>query len=75
MRLRDEVLDMEDFNESVALNQFTLDEFRLDLSNFITANQHLLHDAPLGLCAVVPVPKTAVALANKAQAVIQSGII
>ncbi|MDD5479143.1 helicase-related protein [Rhodoferax sp.] len=75
MRLRDEVLDLEDFNESVALNQFTLDDFRLDLSNFITANQRLLHDAPLGLYAVVPVPKTAVELINKAQAAIQSGVI
>ena len=28
MRLKDEVLDLEDFNESVALNAFTLDDFR-----------------------------------------------
>ena len=75
MRLRDEVLDLEDFNESVALNQFTLDDFRLDLSNFIAANQRLLSDAPLGLYAVVPVPKMAVAQSQKAQDAIQSGVI
>ncbi|NCP81145.1 MAG: DEAD/DEAH box helicase family protein, partial [Rhodoferax sp.] len=30
LRLRDEVLDLEDFNESVVFNQFTLDDFRQD---------------------------------------------
>lgn len=72
MRLRDEVLDLEDFDESVALNAFTLDDFRLDLSNFITANRSLLDDAPLGLYGVVPVP---VAHVNKALDAIKSGVI
>jgi superfamily II DNA/RNA helicase len=39
MRLKDEVLDLEDFNESVALNEFTLDDFRMDLSNYVEANR------------------------------------
>lgn len=54
MRLKDEVLDLEDFNESVALNEFTLDDFRMDLSNYVEANRAKLHDAPLGLYGVVP---------------------
>ncbi|MDP2719621.1 MAG: helicase-related protein, partial [Dehalococcoidia bacterium] len=54
LRLQDEVLDMEDFNESVALNEFTLDDFRIDLMNYIESNRKLLEDAPLGLYAVVP---------------------
>ncbi len=54
MRLKDEVLDLEDFNESVALNEFTLDDFRMDLSRYIEANRQKLVDAPLGLYAVVP---------------------
>lgn len=37
MRLKDEVLDLEDFNESVALNEFSLDDFRMDLSNYVEA--------------------------------------
>lgn len=53
MRLKDEVLDLEDFNESVALNAFSLDDFRMDLSNYIEANRIKLQDAPLGLYAVV----------------------
>ena len=54
LRLREEVLDLEDFNESVALNEFTLDDFRIELSNYIAANRKLLEDAPLGLYGVVP---------------------
>lgn len=54
LRLKDEVLDLEDFNESVALNEFTLDDFRAELRGFIDANRERLQDAPLGLYAVVP---------------------
>ena len=54
LRLKDEVLDLEDFSESVALNEFTLDDFRMELAKFIESNRRLLEDAPLGLYAVVP---------------------
>jgi hypothetical protein len=54
LRLREEVLDLEDFSESVALNEFTLDDFRIELTKYIEANRQLLQDAPLGLYAVVP---------------------
>ena len=54
LRLKDEVLDLEDFNESVALNEFTLDDFRIDLMNYIENNRKTLEDAPFGLYAVVP---------------------
>jgi SNF2 family DNA or RNA helicase len=54
LRLKDEVLDLEDFSESVALSEFTLDDFRIELSNYIESNRKLLQNAPLGLYAVVP---------------------
>ncbi len=54
LRLKDEVLDIEDFDESVALNEFTLDDFRIDLMNYIESNRKMLEDTPLGLYAVVP---------------------
>ena len=54
MRLKDEVLDLEDFNESVALNEFTLEDFRMDLSNYLQANHTKLEEAPYGLYGVVP---------------------
>ncbi len=53
-RLREEVLDLEDFSESVALTDFTLDDFRAELTRYIEANRQALYDAPLGLFAVVP---------------------
>ncbi len=54
LRLKDEVLDLEDFNETVALNDFTLDDFRMELLKYIESNRQVLADAPLGLYAVVP---------------------
>ena len=55
-RLKDEVLDLEDMSESVSLTDFTLDDFRQDLTNFLQTHQQSLEDAPLGLYAVVPAP-------------------
>ncbi len=54
LRLKDEVLDLEELNESVALNEFTLDDFRIDLMNYIESKRENLQDAPFGLYAVVP---------------------
>ena len=67
MRLKDEVLDLEDFNESVALNEFSLDDFRMDLSNYVEANRTKLQDAPFGLYGVVP--------ATTEQASVKPGVI
>ena len=54
MRLKDEVLDLEDFNESVSINEFTLDDFRMELATYIEANKAKLEEAPFGLYAVAP---------------------
>lgn len=54
LRLKDEILDLEDFNESLALNEFSLDDFRMELASYIEANRQALEDAPFGLYAVVP---------------------
>jgi SNF2 family DNA or RNA helicase len=53
-RLREEVLDLEDFDESISLTDFTLDDFRAELDHYSEANRQILKDAPLGLYAVVP---------------------
>ncbi|HNZ02105.1 MAG TPA: phospholipase D-like domain-containing protein [Anaerolineaceae bacterium] len=55
LRLQKEVLDLEDFNETVDLTDFTLDIFRDDLNRYLEANRKALEAAPLGLYAVVPV--------------------
>lgn len=54
LRLREEVLDLEDFDETISMTQFTLDDFRADLMRYIEANRKQLEDAPLGLYAVAP---------------------
>ena len=67
LRLKDEILDIEEFSESVALNEFTLDDFRLELAKYIESNRQQLAEAPLGLYAVVA--------ANPAIPQIQPGVI
>jgi len=55
-KLKNEVLDLEDMDETVSLTDFTLDDFRIELLNFIENNRKRLHDAPFGLYGVVPSP-------------------
>ena len=54
IRLKDEIVDLEDLGETVSLSDFSLDEFRLDLLTYLQANREELEAAPLGLYAVVP---------------------
>lgn len=55
LRLKDEILDMDDLNEDgITLSAFTLDDFRLDLLKYLEANRGALEAAPFGLYAVVP---------------------
>jgi len=53
-RLKDEVLDLEDLNETLSLTEFNLDDFRLELLKFLENNRALLEEAPDGLYTVVP---------------------
>ena len=55
-KLKDQVLDIEDMDESISLTDFTLDDYRIELVNFIENNRKKLLDSPLGLYAVVPAP-------------------
>ena len=51
-RMQTEILDFEDIEEQLNLNQFTLDDFRAQLLNYLRENEVKLRDAPLGLYAV-----------------------
>lgn len=53
-RLKNEILDLEDFDDSVSLTDFSLDEFRLDLLQYIESRKSELQEASNGLYAVVP---------------------
>jgi hypothetical protein len=54
LRLKDEVLDLEDLEDTVSLTEFTLDDFRIDLLKYLEANREKLEGAPFGLYTVVP---------------------
>ena len=51
-RMQTDILDFEDIEEQLNLNQFTLDDFRAQLLNYLRENEAELRDAPLGLYAV-----------------------
>jgi SNF2 family DNA or RNA helicase len=53
-RLKDEILDLEDLDDSVSLTDFSLDEFRMDLLRYLEANRAELEAAGEGIYAVVP---------------------
>lgn len=58
-RLKDEILDLEDFDDQVSLTDFSLDEFRLDLLRYLEANRSELEESAEGVYAVVA-PKSEV---------------
>ena len=55
-RLKTEILDLEDLDDSVTLSDFSLDDYRMDLTNFLAESEQELRDAPLGIYAIVPPP-------------------
>lgn len=54
LRLKDEVLDLEEMDDNLSLSEFTLDDFRIELLNYLEANQQALKNAPMGLYGIVP---------------------
>lgn len=53
-RMKDEILDLEDFDDNITLADFSLDEFRIDLLQFLESRRADLESAKPGLYAVVP---------------------
>jgi hypothetical protein len=72
-KLQKEVLDIEEMDGSVSLTDFTLDDFRVELLNYINKNEQKLKNSPMGLYAVVPtdVPN----LNESEQEIIKPGVI
>ncbi|NCC60345.1 MAG: ATP-dependent helicase [Verrucomicrobiae bacterium] len=54
VRLRDEIIDLEEMDDNVSLSEFTLDDFRVELMNYLASNRQILEDSPMGLYTVVP---------------------
>lgn len=75
-RLQDEVLDMDELNEGgVSLSNFSLDDFRMDLLNFIEVNRKELEKAPLGIYALVPFRLDSNLFNQDASEVVKPGVI
>ena len=51
-RLREEILDIEDVENSIAMSDLTLDEFMADLLQYIQQNRAELEAAPFGIYAI-----------------------
>src|SRR5665648_56252 len=81
-KLQNEVLDLEDMDETISLTDFTLDDFRIELLNFVENNRRRLKDSPMGLYAVVPAPGgdyagliTGREISSSEKEIIKSGVI
>jgi len=53
-RMQNEILDLEDFDDNITLADFSLDEFRIDLLQFLESRRAELEAAKPGLYALVP---------------------
>lgn len=79
-RLKDEVLDLEEMNDSVSLTDFTLDDFRVELSDFLSQKEQWLKSIPEGIYAVVPSPENTIQPSKQnydltAKKIIKPGVI
>ncbi len=52
-RLREESLDLEELDDGISMSDFTLDDFLVDLLNYLQENREALESAPLGIQAIV----------------------
>ena len=59
VRLKDQVVDLDDLDGAISLADFSLDEFRIDLLHFLESRRDELEAADLGLYAVVPTAREA----------------
>ncbi len=49
MQLQDAVLDLEDMSGGVSITDLTLNDFRMDLSNYLKSDAEILQHSPIGL--------------------------
>ncbi|MDF0728960.1 helicase-related protein [Cytobacillus sp. S13-E01] len=51
-KLQTEVIDLEDISGNISLTDFTMDDFRMDLLNFMKKNKDFVKNTPLGLFSI-----------------------
>ena len=54
-QLQEPVVDMEDMTGGVSITDLTLNDFRMDLSNFMKENLNMLEQSPIGLSAATTI--------------------
>lgn len=81
-KLQTEVIDLEDLEDSISLTDFNLDDFRVDLMNYLKANEQQLREAPLGTYAVTASPDnehwqpcSGIALSDAQKQVLRPGVV
>jgi superfamily II DNA or RNA helicase len=55
-KLQEEVVDLEEISGGISITDLTLNDFRMDLMDYVKANRKKLDHAPLGMYAVVSRP-------------------
>ena len=58
LMMRDEILDIEEGEDNIAMNDFTLDDFIAELLQYMEENSKELENAPLGVFAVADINHT-----------------
>lgn len=51
-KLQNEVIDLEDINGTISLTDFTMDDFRMDLMNYMKENGNEIKSAPIGIYSI-----------------------
>lgn len=73
-QLQNQVVDLEDISGGVSITDLTLNDFRMDLGNYIKENLPLLEQAPTGLFAPVILERNSLALRELSDE-LESGVI
>ena len=58
MKLKNEVVDLEDIAGSISITDLTFNDFKIDLMNYMKNNRKRLEEAPCGMYAIAAIPDT-----------------
>jgi hypothetical protein len=77
LKLKDEILDIEELDDSIKLTDFSLENFRMELLSYIESNREKLINSPLGMYAIVPnaTDNTHHEFTEKEKEIIKPGVI
>ena len=53
-KLQEEVLDLEDISGNISITDMTMNDFKMDLMEYMKDNRQFLEKSPLGMYAIVP---------------------